>query len=158
MAYPINEQQKIFCKRYAQIGSAKKAAVKAGYSPKSASQQSTKLLTLPKIKKQIEKERAKIAKKDNVTVQELNGKYRKAFDVGYAEGQASGMVAATTGMAKLNGLMVERTEQSTDITIEVVRYALENNTKTIEKPKNVIEHTGFDTKTITFEVEESESI
>ena len=84
--------------------------------------------------------------------------HRQAFQVGKEEGQASGMTASAQNLAKLHGLIVDKSEVSTDITIEVVRYALEKDTKTIEKPKNVIEHTGVDTKTITFEAQETESI
>jgi phage terminase small subunit len=147
---PLTNKQSKFVSEYLVDLNATQAAIRAGYSPHTAQEQSSRLLSKAIVQEAVMKEREKAAKRNEVTVDEITQMHRRAFQVSEQAQQGSAMTGSAQNLAKLHGLIIEKSEVSTDITIEVVKYALTDSTKGIEKEP--IEHTGVDTKTIEFEV------
>lgn len=50
---PLNEREKIFCREYVKQGNGQQSAIKAGYSPRTAIVQASRLLTRDNIKQEI---------------------------------------------------------------------------------------------------------
>jgi phage terminase small subunit len=139
----LTDKQSKFVSEYLIDLNATQAAIRAGYSPHTAQEQSSRLLSKVIVQKAVTKEREKAAKRNEVTVDEITQMHRRAFQVSEEAQQGSAMTGSAQNLAKLHGLIVERTEVSTDITIEVVKYALPDSTKTIidgEIGTKTIEH------------------
>lgn len=59
----LTEKQKKFCDEYIKLGNAKEAAIKAGYSPKTAKSMGAENLTKPDLKKYIDERMEQMASK-----------------------------------------------------------------------------------------------
>jgi hypothetical protein len=92
------------------------------------------MLTKDYIHDAVVKARAAAAKRNETTVDLIDKMHREAFEVAAREGQGSAMTQAAQNLAKLHGLIAERAQVSSDITIEVVQY--QTDTKTIDIPPN----------------------
>jgi phage terminase small subunit len=68
---PLNQRQALFAAEYAVDYNATQAAVRAGYSPKTASSQAHDLLRKPEIRQYIEAAQEKRAKKAGITADEI---------------------------------------------------------------------------------------
>jgi phage terminase small subunit len=146
----LSPKMTAFVNEFVIDNNATRAAIRAGYSARTAQEQGSRLLSKVIVQKAVMKEREKAALRNEVTISEITQMHRRAFQVSEEAQQGSAMTGSAQNLAKLHGLIIEKSEVSTDITIEVVKYALADSTNKIEKEP--IEHTGVDIKTIEFEV------
>ena len=110
----LNTRQEAFCRRVAEGLPQSLAYIKAGYTARgnSAEANAAILIRNPKVAARFAELQAKAAKRNEVTVDTLFADLEKARQVALAcnPPQTSAAVAATMGMAKLTGLLVERRE------------------------------------------------
>jgi len=59
----LPQMQRMFCIKYFELGNATKAAIEAGYSPRTAKQQGYNLLSKPRVQARLEELRAKVEDK-----------------------------------------------------------------------------------------------
>lgn len=88
------------------------AARRAGYSPKSARCMAPDILARPRVLKAIERKRAALAKKAEVTAESVARELEEARALAMQEKQTAAAVSAAMGKAKLFGLIVERHKHS----------------------------------------------
>lgn len=119
----LTEKQKRFVAEYLIDFNATQAAVRAGYSPKTAKSVGSENLTKPDIAAEIAKAQSKAAKKAEITVQSLADELEEARAIALKEKQSSAAVSATMGKAKLFGLGVENRRLSG--TLQVVTVTTE---------------------------------
>jgi phage terminase small subunit len=113
----LTAKQARFVAEYLIDLNATQAAIRAGYSAKTANREGSRLLSKVDIADAIAAMRAKIAKKVEVTVESLTVELEEARGIAIAEKQSSAAVAATMGKAKLFGLGVENRKLSGSLQI-----------------------------------------
>ena len=120
----MNNRKRSFAFGYLSDENGTKAAIRAGYSEKSARQQAFRLLRDVAIKAEIERLRALHRDRLNVTVERLTAQFHEDRDLAIKNKQPSAAVQADTALAKLHGLMVDKTEITkavNDMTDEEIR-------------------------------------
>ncbi len=119
----MNAKQQRFAEEYVVDHNATQAAKRAGYSPRTAYSQGQRLLKHVEVQTAIAAEQARLRRKMEVTVASLTAELEEARTLAIANGQASAAVQATMGIAKLHGLLVDRSEVTTtdDLSLEQVR-------------------------------------
>ncbi len=105
---PLTERQRRFITEYAKDGNGTQAAIRAGFSPKGASVQSTRLLGYAKIRATIEATRTPALEKAQVTLEGHLNALAALRDRAVELEQISAAVAAETNRGKLAGYYVER--------------------------------------------------
>ncbi len=120
----LSEKQKRFVFEYLIDLNATQAAIRAGYSEKTAQEQGSRLLSNVMVSEAIAKGQAKAAKRAEITVQSLADELEEARAIALAEKQSSAAVSATMGKAKLFGLGVENRRMSG--TIQIVNITIEH--------------------------------
>lgn len=108
----LTPKQARFVSEYLKDQNATQAAARAGYSERTANQQGSRLLVNVGVAAAIAKGQVRVAKKAEITVSSLAAEFEEARALAKKQGQASAMVAATTGKGKLSGLLVERHKHS----------------------------------------------
>jgi len=108
----LSPKQQRFVAEYLKDQNATQAAIRAGYSPGTAKQQGSRLLTNADVASAVARGQQRVAKKVEITVESLAAEFEEARALAKQQGQASAMVAATTGKGKLAGLLVERHRHS----------------------------------------------
>lgn len=108
----LTEKQKRFVAEYLIDLNATQAAIRAGYSPKTAKSVGSENLTKPDIAAAIAKFQQKVAKKAEISIQSLADELEEARAIAIADRASSAAVAATMGKAKLFGLIVEKKQHS----------------------------------------------
>lgn len=103
----LTDRQRRFVEEYLVDQNATQAAIRSGYSKRTAQEQSSRLLSKVMIADAIAARLAKVAKKVEVTVESLTAELEEARGIAIAERQTSAAVQATMGKAKLFGLGVE---------------------------------------------------
>ncbi len=116
----LNAKQERFCEEYAVDSNGAQACIRAGYSPKAAKEQASRLLTKDNVRAHIAELQAKHRARLDVTVKSLSEDMRENRDLAIKNDQASAAQQATMGIAKLHGLLVDRSEVKTisDMTLE----------------------------------------
>lgn len=107
----MTPKQERFVQEYMIDSNATQAAVRAGYSDHTAKQQGSRLLTNADVQAAIQVARADIRERVKVSVESVTKRLQKAYDQAASNGQASAMVQAAMGIAKLHGLLVDKVEQ-----------------------------------------------
>jgi len=135
----LTAKQERFCEEYAVDSNGAQACIRAGFSPRAAKEQASRLLTKDNVRVHIAELQAKHRARLDVTVESLTAELEEARTLAIANGQASAAVQATMGIAKLHGLLIDRAEVKTtgDLSLEQVRARI----KEIED-----ELTGLDTE------------
>lgn len=112
---PLQGRQETFCQIHV-IGktSASESYRQAGYSQLNADVSSSKLLVKFGIKARIAHLRAQWAEKLEITRETLASEYNRAYEIAEREDHAPGMVAATTGKARLFGFDKQVIETTVD--------------------------------------------
>ena len=67
----MNQRQRAFCEAYLKCGNAAEAAIKAGYSPKSARSIGQRLLTFADIREYLAQRNAQIIAENTATLEEI---------------------------------------------------------------------------------------
>ncbi|MCD0280476.1 terminase small subunit [Xanthomonas melonis] len=104
----LTPKQQRFVAEYLKDQNAAQAAIRTGYSEKTAKQQGSRLLTVPAIAAAVRAGQKRVAAKAEVTVDSLLAELEQARRLALKEKQASAAVTATLGKAKLAGLLVEK--------------------------------------------------
>lgn len=116
----VSDKQRRFIEEYIIDMNATKAAIRAGYSEKTASEQSCRLLTYEHIKIALQEKRAEIADKCDITVMDLIKELEEARGLAIDSMQSSAAVAATMGKAKMLGFLTDKVQHSGDAEKPVV--------------------------------------
>ncbi|WP_329845716.1 terminase small subunit [Stenotrophomonas sepilia] len=111
-AAPLTPKQQRFVQEYLKDQNGTRAAIRTGYSERTAKQQGSRLLTDPRIQAAVKAGQQKVAKKAEVTVDSLMAELEQARKLALKEKQASAAVTATMGKGKLAGLLVEKHKHS----------------------------------------------
>lgn len=90
------------------------AALKAGYSERTAKHQASQMLADPAVKAEVERLQAAHAEASNITMAKLFEGLGLAFEVALAKENAGAMVQAIVATAKLAGKWIERSEDVTE--------------------------------------------
>lgn len=109
----LTPKQQRFAEEYLVDMNATQAAIRAGYSPKTANEQGSRLLTNVSIRAHIERGRLAMAEKTEMTVASVTTRLLAIADKGETMESAPGLSVARAAImdaAKLNGLVVETTE------------------------------------------------
>ena len=136
----LNEQQQLFVDYYLASPdlNATLAAIKAKYSPKTARQQASRLLSNVNIQNAIAKGRAEIAKRNELTIDDIIKELEEARTAALtAESpQSSAAVAATMGKAKVLGFLTDKTELSGSVHQEVSNLTPEQVIERMSEKRN----------------------
>ncbi|WP_414492385.1 terminase small subunit [Stenotrophomonas maltophilia] len=111
-AVGLTPKQQRFVSEYLKDHNGTQAAIRTGYSAKTAKQQGSRLLADPRIQAAVRAGQKKVAKKAEVTVDSLMAELEQARKLALKEKQASAAVTATMGKGKLAGLLVEKHKHS----------------------------------------------
>jgi phage terminase small subunit len=103
----VTPQQARFVQEYLLDQNATRAAIAAGYSPRSATSTASHLLANPDIATAIASHRAEVATEARISVTSLLAEAEEARAAAQEAGNASAMVAASTFKAKLLGMLAD---------------------------------------------------
>lgn len=115
----LTAKQARFVSEYLIDSNATQAAIRAGYSPKTATVIGAQNLTKLNIAEAVKAGQAATAKRNDLTVDDLVKELEEARKVAELEGKGAPMVAATMGKAKLLGLIVDKSETKTEGNINI---------------------------------------
>ena len=104
----LTAKQARFVSEYIIDFNATQAAVRAGYSEKTAYWIGTENLRKPEIEKAIKKHQDKASKRNETTVDTIDEMHKAAYRVAEDQGQPSAMTQAAQNLAKLHGLIVDK--------------------------------------------------
>ena len=143
----LTDKQQRFVAEYLVDQNATQAAIRAGYSKKTAGQVGFENLKKPEIAEAIAKRQAKVAKKVEVTVESLAAELEEARAIALEEKQSSAAVSATMGKAKLFGLGLERRHLSGQVTFlnvtpEQLRNLTDDELSALERAFPVLQKLG----------------
>jgi len=127
----LTAKQEAFVSEYLIDLNATQAAIRAGYSEKTAYSIGQENLNKPVIADAIAEARKAVMKRNETTVDTIDGMLKKAFKVGEDKKSSNGMTAAANGLAKLHGLIidkakVEQSNESIDRLVDAVLDARES--------------------------------
>ncbi len=119
----MSPKQQRFVEEYLVDHNATQAAIRAGYSEKTAYSIGHENLKKPEIAAAIAAGEARLRRKTEVSIRSMTEEMRENRDLAIKNDQASAAQQATMGMAKLHGLLVDRSEVKTtnDMTLAEVR-------------------------------------
>ncbi|MEW4611281.1 terminase small subunit [Enterococcus faecalis] len=142
----MTEKQKRFCDFYIEIGNAKEAAIRAGYSEKTAKQIGQENLTKPDLRAYIDERLAELKNERTADAQEvleyltavMRGEYKEATLIGVGEGAqavvdidvgAKDRLKAAELLGKRHALFTDKVDlQTGDIVIKVGEWDADEET------------------------------
>lgn len=107
----LTPKQKKFIDEYLKDLNATQAAIRAGYSEKTAYSIGQENLKKPEIKKFIELSQSESSSRSMTTVDTIDEMHKEAYKVAKEIGQPSAMTAAAANLAKLHGLIVDKVQE-----------------------------------------------
>lgn len=119
----LNPKRERFCQEYLKDQNATQAAVRAGYSKKTANEQGSQLLAELSVKSRIAELMAPIVEEAGITLSEHLKSLKALRDRADAAEQFSAAITAEVSCGKASGLYVEKSEQK--ITVSVVSGILQ---------------------------------
>ncbi len=119
----MSPKQQRFVEEYLVDHNATQAAIRAGYSPKTAYSIGHENLKKPEIAAAIAAGEARLRRKTEVSISSLSEEMRANRDLALENKQAAAAQQCSMGLAKLHGLLVDRSEVKTtsDMTLEQTR-------------------------------------
>ena len=117
----MNSKRERFCREYVIDFNATQAAIRAGYSKRTANQQGSRLLANVDVRARIDKLQAEHAERLNVTADSLTQLLRDDRDLAHRHARAGAAVSATDKLARLHGLMSDRLK--IDVTADLTRLS-----------------------------------
>lgn len=109
----LTDKQAAFVREYLVDWNARQAAIRAGYSEKTAQEQSSRLLSKVKVQNAIAAAQVEISERNKVTIDSLLVELDEARRNALSDPKgASAAVSATLGKAKICGFLVDRKEVS----------------------------------------------
>lgn len=125
----LTDKQSRFVKEYLIDSNATQAAIRAGYSEKTANEQGSRLLANVSVRQAVDKGQEKKAEKLEITALDLVREYEEVRKAAMADKQLAAANSSIAGKAKLLGLEVEKIDLNATVhTIErrIVRPANSN--------------------------------
>jgi phage terminase small subunit len=120
----MTPRQKKFVSEYAKDLNATQAAVRAGYSEKTAKQIGSRLLTDVDVKKAVEARQAAVAERNDITIDGHIETLAALRDAAKLEKQYSAAINAEVKRGEVAGFYVKRTEDVTGLSREQKRERL----------------------------------
>ncbi len=109
----MNPKQERFVQEYLIDLNATQAAMRAGYSAHTAKQQGSRLLTNDDVQEAIQTAQAEFRERMEVSKKSVTAQLDTAYCMARDNGQTAVMVQSTMGIAKVHGLLVDKTEDVT---------------------------------------------
>ncbi|MBR1362940.1 terminase small subunit [Bradyrhizobium ottawaense] len=106
----LTPKRRRFCQEYVLDSNGTAAAIRAGFSDRTAKSQASQMLDMPAVKEEIERLQKAAADARNITLDKLYLKLEEACQIARRKESASGMVAAVTALAKLSGLWIDQVD------------------------------------------------
>ena len=140
----MTPKQQRFAEEYVVDLNATQAAIRTGYSEHTAKQQGSRLLTNADVQEAIQGLQAKFRERMEVSRESVTEQLNTAYDMAKTNGQTAVMVQATMGIAKVHGLLVDRTEEvkpTVDMSADELKAELERldaELKALDQTGNVV--------------------
>ena len=134
----ITERQQRFCEEYPKDCNATQAAIRAGYSPRSAHQIGYENLKKPEIRERLGALREEAAHRNEVTLDEIINDLRRLRDEAFETGSYGAVARAVELMGKTIGAYQDRVHNRTDLTQTVT--SLFGKSATEESGQTRFEH------------------
>ena len=112
----LTPKQAAFVREYLTDRNGTQAAIRAGYSQKTAEVTASRLLRNVKVKQAVAKGEEKHAERCAVTLESITLELEKDRELARQSSQPSAAIAASMGIAKLHGLVIDKAE-SKNLTI-----------------------------------------
>lgn len=106
----LTNKQASFCRQYVVDCNGTQAAIRAGYSERTANEQAAQLMAKPHINDEIARLQTEIAAAHGITIEKVFGIFLEAVMIARQKESATGMTNAGIAIAKLAGLWIEKTE------------------------------------------------
>lgn len=106
----LTDKQSRFVDEYLIDFNGTQAAIRAGYSERTAAAQSSRLLTNVKVQAHLKDLQASHSERRQITLDTITDMHLKAFDVAEQTLTPAAMTAAAQNLAKLHGLIVDKGE------------------------------------------------
>ena len=115
--YKLTLKQEAACQALLELG-IQSDAYRTAYdaenmTDKQIHEEACKLFAIPKVSQRVKELQEQARERHNVTVDSLTEQLQAAYDEAKNNGQSGAMVQATMGIAKLHGMLVDRTEDMT---------------------------------------------
>ena len=115
----LTPKQEAFCLAYVQTGNASEAYRQA-YSaekmkPETINRKAKVEMDKGKIRARVEQLQQRAQRKHDITIETLTEMYREAFDMGKEIEQPAAMNGSATGLAKLHGLITDKTQSDVSV-------------------------------------------
>lgn len=120
MKSKLTDKQERFVSEYLIDMNATQSAIRAGYSENSASETGYENLRKPQIADAIAIAKRDAAKRNETTVDMIDKMHKQAFTVANTIKQPASMTAAAQNLAKLHGLIVDKSEQVGELKLNIV--------------------------------------
>ena len=104
----LTPKQRRFCEKYVACLEAKRAAIEAGYTERSATVTSTRLMKRPEVQQYIAQLQAKLAERNAIDQDSIVRKLRENHDAAKGAGQYNACNRALELEAKIGGLLKDR--------------------------------------------------
>ena len=135
----MTPKQQRFAEEYVIDSNATQAAIRAGYSEHTAKSQGQRLLTKVDVAAAIQGMQAELRERTAVTVESISDQLDAAYEQAKDNGQAAAMVQACMGLAKLHGLLIDKTENVTKA-IDMTPAALEAELEHVQAQLDALEN------------------
>ncbi len=116
----LTPKQEAFCLAYVETGNASEAyrqayAVGDSTKPATVNRKAKECLDNGKITARVEQLQQRAQAKHDITIETLTEMYREAFDMGKEIEQPAAMNGSATGLAKLHGLITDKTQSDVSV-------------------------------------------
>ena len=120
MKSKLTDNQERFVSEYLIDLNATQAAIRAGYSEHTAKDIGCQNLAKLYIAEAIGEAKSAAAKRNETTVDMIDKMHKQAFTVANTIKQPASMTAAAQNLAKLHGLIVDKSEQIGDLKVNII--------------------------------------
>ncbi len=140
----MTPKQERFVQEYMIDLNATAAAKRAGYSEQTAYSQGQRLSKNVEVKAAIQGLQAKFRERMEVSKESVTAQLNTAYDMAEANGQTAVMVQATMGIAKVHGLLIDKTEEvkptagMTPDELKVEMERIDAELKALDQADNVV--------------------
>lgn len=110
MSSELSPKRRAFCREFVLDSNGTAAAIRAGFSERSARAQASQMLDMPSVKEEIKRLQADAAEARNVSLDRLYALLGEALQIARRKESATGMVAVVREYAELAGLKVAKME------------------------------------------------
>ena len=109
-----NPRREQFCQQYVVDLNQTQAAIRAGYSAKTANVKGSQLMGFPEVAARVAELQAAVAERNEISVDQIASQLDEDRSLAYQQGQASAAVQASTQKGKLGGLFIDRYSEETE--------------------------------------------